>query len=978
MKQKILYIGFAWLILVLAGCTMDDDRNQSGEGCVQVEVSFRQLPMNPTPRAAEGGDLGDEAGIETLYLFAEQGGVLTPFKFDYGTAGMTSGLVVERINLMAGSYHFYAVANSVKDLSAITTLAALQSEVSDAQPNPTRLIMIGDMGPIDVATEKKVSIRLNRVAARIDIKNEAPDFTFESVSLCNVPDKSNLFFKQAVGKEEGWPALPATATRQDNAEQTVSGNELSGKLYCYESASADASNSAEQVSIIVKGSYLGRMGYYRIDLMDFRGRRWVRRNTRYRMTIQKVTGYGYETLEQAKANKPVNMQLGVHSFVGEETAEVMVYDGEYYLSCSIDELIANHEPTIPWEHPDEPGVTRPPARAPYEFYVKTNAPQADASDPEKWKGSHIPNFPADNTDWVDIRRSPDDLNKVIVNMGMMNDYVYAMVYHITVPGRPNLYLDIPIYQEYLDVFYDEFEVSNSFFRTNGLTDEIFTSNVVLNFNSEWRVKEIITRAGAGWNISTSPGLGQVQRGSGSLTIQTPPLPEGINYGEALIVLELTPQIFSDKPKQRTIRVVSGLTIDYDIEYPLDMPYFADLSRTKHVIETPLNQTATHRFKVNVRSTQHWRVEAHQSWITVIQPEFSGGSYNTHFYVDVPVNPGTPVISGMKKAREGKVRILGGQTSLDIMVYQGGYVQIGNDIWMDRNLKRSRYNETFVYYNHSSRNLYGRETSATGADSYRAKLIESGTLDELLYPAAVPWAFPAEMTACYNKHRDATFNQQRAGGRLLIPNLGCINGEYYYLQFGYNQTNKVQLPPNNDGYFTWGQPMPIRVGDYTSSGGYLLTSWNSRFNLNDPITGYSTQKTKTDPCPAGWRVPTYAELNGLLTHLASANHYSSGIKDLALPKHHDDMNNGLYFYNNDKVSCWFPFTGHRYRYSTHRWQGKKTGYCMNGAVNSYNTFNLTFGYNINDKTGEIPNDRQLVAMIIDASYNSYPIRCIRDI
>lgn len=84
------------------------------------------------------------------------------------------------------------------------------------------------------------------------------------------------------------------------------------------------------------------------------------------------------------------------------------------------------------------------------------------------------------------------------------------------------------------------------------------------------------------------------------------------------------------------------------------------------------------------------------------------------------------------------------------------------------------------------------------------------------------------------------------------------------------------------------------GDWLSQENYQL--WNSG-------TEESPEKTEYDPCPAGWRVPTYAELNELRQNYSSWTTYVNG-------------QNGYWFsgissYSSDVAQLFLPTAGRRY-------------------------------------------------------------------
>lgn len=75
------------------------------------------------------------------------------------------------------------------------------------------------------------------------------------------------------------------------------------------------------------------------------------------------------------------------------------------------------------------------------------------------------------------------------------------------------------------------------------------------------------------------------------------------------------------------------------------------------------------------------------------------------------------------------------------------------------------------------------------------------------------------------------------------------------------------------------------------------------------------KTKKDPCPTGWRVPTYDELNAL------SKNCSSAIKDY----HGGSYFVGEYTYTDGLPQVFFPCAGYRDEYGVERWRNSEGKY-----------------------------------------------------
>ena len=939
MNQLLHICTILFLLILTLGCRRETVRPIESER-VTVELEFEVGSLEVTPRALEMGDSEASSTVRTITLFAVDGsGSLTRFDFDYGTGGAVSGLIPAKIDLTAGTYDLYAVANASPELglSSVTTKAELMDKIVTVEPLLTPpLVMTATVEGAEVGAGKKIAVRLERVAAMIDLHSEAlGDFTIESVTVHRTPSSSYLFPHTAAGtpNQDGWPELPAGLTSVSPATALIPNSDgLVTGIYLYESFNSDAANFSNNVSLIVKGTYKGTEGYYRIDIPDYRGRQWIRRNTRYDLVIKEVTGYGYATADLALENKPQNMLLSLSAWSMDEQAEkdisYLLFDGTYYLGVTYKEILLNIEASREEVRPGltgepGPGDVIPAINSPVVEHVYTNAPDGwefdladnpvtSYTDPklgDVYMHSRFGPVPAPYK-WVFATKGDGttypESSVVIENYvlyfgaGFTPNNREALL-TIRAKNRPNLKLDIPIRQlNEVSYYYENPTVFPTLFVTNGQQRETFRSKVYIpsNYGTEWRVKSVESTTGdASW-ITVFPGPGEAVRETWDLVITAEPLPPTVNYREALITIETTPSVrYTDEHGEwventevftEYLRVISGLDMDYNIVYPSGTNYYEDLNRTRRVIETPLNQEEPYTYRVNVVSTQRWSVlTADESWIHVTQPDFSHGSFNASFEVTVDVNPGDGHdIGGIKKARQSKVTIAGEQIYFDIMVYQGGWVQIGDDIWMDRNLMRS-----------------ARKISPFRRNF--ADLSPAGLpVDQYLYPAAVPIAFPGGMTACYGKHRAAT--------EATVP---------WTETRGYNQNGlgiqySSPISENKDGYFSWGQPGSFLFKLYL--GGYYTAYkeavrhdlWDGLFNIEDNVLTHQSSRGINDPCPEGWRVPSYGELFWLNEHLVSPRRYHSGQEDLPLVANADDKNNGLFIVNSEGINCWFPYSGFR--------------------------------------------------------------------
>lgn len=315
--------------------------------------------------------------------------------------------------------------------------------------------------------------------------------------------------------------------------------------------------------------------------------------------------------------------------------------------------------------------------------------------------------------------------------------------------------------------------------------------------------------------------------------------------------EIGGRIFHKLP----IRVYRSFQLDYKIIYPTPsatngMPY--DMRRDKYVIETPLGWDASNNYDytVKVESNLKWEASVEPAsngskidWV-VIKKE--GGTGNGDFHVTVKsrplkgnngvsVNP-PQVVDHFLPAREAHISLKGyvegsdeAMAVRDITVYQGGYVKIGNNYWLDRNLKTGyqyAVNEIKMAVPDVSTQLYTVSKYYTGANS---------KVKTTLYPYAIPVGHKIDIYGAYAND----------------------NSNYF--------SNSVDDRANfgSDGYFFSKAP---------TSGYANGVSENNYLDLfSDGYAGpwviyASKQYSYASPCPPGWKVPTKAQLISLLDRL----------------------------------------------------------------------------------------------------------------
>lgn len=892
---------------------------------------------------------------------------IAPEHYEHMNVGSSAGVIHRAISHkeQGATYQLYIVANAPdKLLTGKETLSELSASVTNSTPRlDGPYVMSGCSRDYKPSEAKHVDVVLSRIASKViltDATKEADKFELLSVIPLS-SDRSYLFPHTTpfeVGKSEKVdnPVVPeGTEILQGTS---VSPIDRKVTLLTYESDLPDKVLKAVGGGLLIKAKYEGKECWYRFALMDGRGRQIVRRNSVYSVEIKEVNGKGYDTVEEALKRRPINMILGITSVkTAIKLSEQVVTDGEYFIGStgSIVHLgsRANKEYKVGEKKyatdrndlQDAPVITirsNIPDFSGFTIQDKTYSYAGDA-DSHKEQSFTDP----DGKDWITAElkdHTPvpgeieipgtkdleyhfrglyiDDRWTGVTEEELIEKrYTRSVEYKIGVNNHPNLYLRFTIDQTPDEVLRNQLVIYPSLLSVDSKRQQTFDLHIEgYHEGYKWEVLSTTYLTGEDpqsqdW-VSCSPTEGTTGVDK-HILVTTMPLSNSQNTGHALVKIKLTNPKTGEVVDIKTIRISSGEALSYDIVYPPGSPRRDDLSRNFRVIETPLDQVGELKYTINVRSVTPWivqRPEKDYGWITLSDPSTdtntatAGVGFNGHFTVTVQQNKVEP-LNGLYKARQSIVRIISERGSRDIIVYQGGYVEIGDTKWIDRNLMRTAR----VQMSHVG-NWYYKLT-----DGYNNTPIQ-----DLLYPAAVPIAFDKNTRACYAKHRgDVVATPIPVGG--YIPKI-YHQGNYAGQRFAYYAPGG--LNPQNDGYF--GGCMPATLMAYSVfEEGYSApeNAWNASADMNntnerDPMKEPTT-KGAYDPCPEGWRTAAYREVNELIHYLSRDPHfYSGGLEDTAINSDDPDAvrkvgqpykapyNNGVYFINEDNVNVWFPYAGYR--------------------------------------------------------------------
>lgn len=227
-------------------------------------------------------------------------------------------------------------------------------------------------------------------------------------------------------------------------------------------------------------------------------------------------------------------------------------------------------------------------------------------------------------------------------------------------------------------------VGRRLYVTAGIKNEIVSIKVSPdNDDIQWRIKSANANDGGCW-YTVYPPVGVHQKGARELKIHLEAKPANLRSRSLVLTLEAGTYPFSSATD---ITLMQGVCFNHYIEYPMD-----DVcARHNGVIETPLDYMETDEVKtytVRVDSNQAWKIirDERIDWVEVSKPELLSGHFCGYFTVKVYSNAGNKVKQGFPAARHTVLSLINDTGIVrDILIYQGGYVRIRGQYWLDRNL-----------------------------------------------------------------------------------------------------------------------------------------------------------------------------------------------------------------------------------------------------------------------------------------------------
>lgn len=323
-----------------------------------------------------------DAGTETFeyYVAAKQ---LTPTDATTGQSTWTASLKVKEYNqtfvmvanaLGTNSKVNKQITDLVKEgatnkvglekmevLKGLTEMLA-QDEIENgfnATSHP--LTMYGQTQAVQIGLDKTVTltVALHRIMARVQVKFEgnaavATNFSAEEVRLYNFNDRARVipaFLQETTGADyeqtatipDGAELYPKT---QDGTETVptyaVTANKVENTIYLFEAAQPADADDLKRPCLIVKGTYEGKTGYYRVDFatqdattgdvtyMD------IVRNHSYNITVTNVSGLGSASVQEALKNKAANITASMIKW-NDNTVGNIEFEGDRVLGIATKE-----------------------------------------------------------------------------------------------------------------------------------------------------------------------------------------------------------------------------------------------------------------------------------------------------------------------------------------------------------------------------------------------------------------------------------------------------------------------------------------------------------------------------------------------------------------------------------------------------------------------------------------------------------------
>ena len=881
-------------VALISSCTAsreDDLRPAGGLTGLTLTITPEQPQVEELLRAASEQGQVEENKITSVdvFVFDQAGNTLLGSAQGKSVAPASGGAVsvtVDNISYKGtdNTVLVAVVANAAGRIdypSADLTLAKLKAltvtETSDTARTP--LVMYGTAVLTANSSGHVIGdVPVKRLVAAIEVKG-AEGITISETHLVSAPKGATLTGDPLVATE------PLAKPTEHAAGE---------RAYVYPNA------DSQMVYVVFKAKNAsGKDSYYFFAPKEISGEQQLASNTLYRVTIQKLSADGFETLDAAiaaiKSGEDRQRQALVYSVAewSDNGPSETVFFGRFFLRVAQSRFAFDQEQMdrLTYVYTNAPALMLiPPAAGKFSTTEQYAAP---------WATSAL--YPAQEGYTGPGRRYTLNVGVFQYHSLKDNDVRYAFGWvRATGIHTNDLQVQYSITQENINRFQPDvvrLTAEPAKHKIDATEVKHLTTKVITNLpRLGWRLFDvqpstrgesfiqrvyIINSLGVQvdlWNDSKDPKFDNAvlekrrqQIGPQKLYIETKKMGND-DPDVATITLyagEIGGQIFHKLP----IRVYRSFQLDYKIDYPAPsaangMPY--DMRRDKYVIETPLgwDSEQDYTYKVNVTSNLRWEVSKEPAsdgseidWVAVTG---ENGTKDGSFSVKVSKRPTSQMVDHFLPAREAHISLKGyversdeAMAVRDLTVYQGGYVKIGDNYWLDRNLKAG-----YPYATSDDTTIGGTDRLYKTPSAYAFTTYQVYFINSTLYPYAIPvghligsyGAYSLDNYA-YLKNSGNKSNNYDGDGYFFskAPTSGYAEGstEDKAVQLLSRQYPGVVVPQN--------QVYQGRDYNYYYNGrtvywdGY---SYRSKWIYADNTPGES-------PCPPGWTVPTKAQLRSLV-------------------------------------------------------------------------------------------------------------------
>lgn len=328
-RRLLLY---TTLILVLVSCSDRDENIDSitPDGKVSVDVALELPQQEDVAIPTRGAIAGTEISNIDLLVFNTSGTFIERVQVD-GSDIVIEGDKVKFNTLLKASatkctIHFIANARKKSDGSDRLNFSDLQLNVSkeaDMLRLHTNHAATSNQSVLlpELMWSKKVlsSLHINTQVDQVKLLRTWANIMVQksrTVQSANLADFKIERMTLHSGYLNGY-LLPTNHANLEVSTPTASRAYKDGGVWDYSKLWIDGENPSlylnersntetDFISVILKASFRGEIGFYRIFLRNSTGMMDIIRNHRYTISIIDVTAAGYKTVEEAIAGEPSN------------------------------------------------------------------------------------------------------------------------------------------------------------------------------------------------------------------------------------------------------------------------------------------------------------------------------------------------------------------------------------------------------------------------------------------------------------------------------------------------------------------------------------------------------------------------------------------------------------------------------------------------------------------------------------------------